>query len=707
MKTPGKTHTYNERREEMAYSSGRGFGKTNTKDESLATVPNLKDLAQIATPEAIADEWGVMSCILTSNKPEEVFLQVAQILEPKHFAFPLLQDIWRIMLKMHSQRLPIEYTILQCHLQDTYEKNQEFFDEFVPKMYESTHDEEHVKFYAERILSKYHRRSLISTFSEGITAAVSHMTPADALTELERKLAEVRQEIHSCKKTKGGSSFRSIMQQYVADLRGRLDGSEPLNTIQTQNWYDFNQASQGFAPGDLIVIAAPTSCGKSMTGIGLAREFALGGSSVLYASLEMPKEEVAEKITSPLVGFSATSMNRTGAITEEKINLIAETVEKYANMHIAIKKPHRNNYDSFLKSVAEAEAEAREELGDDFKGFRVVVVDYLQLLAADINPQFKTQAIDSITQLLRNYALENNCTVIALAQYDTETSKSAKEPQNLNCLSYCKTIDHHATQVVMMYHPYFGDRQKIHDAPYIDYIWMKNRDGENGRVRMGVDWKTGWLYSTTSTGKNQPEPAPVAKSDPWEKLAEKYGTPTKTKKSKEIAESSAEEMVIELPELNPTDPLLAIATPLGADAELVQQMQSLDTDFDEEDEVTETLAEEALEDPESATLTIDVQPAEETTEIANEAVESTGETIEINGEVYEIGEDARFSSGTSSQPVFGLVKILGTAEYGCVKIQHLDTIRWDASTHEYSGKEFRWKEGKTDEVHPSRISKKI
>ncbi len=96
----------------MAYASGRGFSSgTKAREKSLVEIPKLRDLAQLAAPEAIEDEWGVMSCILSSQEPEAVFLQVREILEPKHFGFPILQDIWRIMLKMHTDRLPINYSV--------------------------------------------------------------------------------------------------------------------------------------------------------------------------------------------------------------------------------------------------------------------------------------------------------------------------------------------------------------------------------------------------------------------------------------------------------------------------------------------------------------------------------------------------------------------------------------------------------------------
>ena len=685
----------------MAYSSGSGFGG-KTKEKSLVEIPKLRDLAQLVAPEAIEDEWGVMSCILSSPKPQDVFLKVVQILEPRHFGLPMLQDIWRIMLDMHRHHTPIAYSVLQCHLQDAYEKNQEFFDTFVPKMYECTHDAEYVTIYAERILSKYHKRTLIGACSEGISAAVQHMEPSDALAELERRLSEVRQEIHS-KKKRGGSSFRSLLTNYVADLKDQAAGKKASGTIKTGNWYDFNEASQGFAPGDFIVIAAPTSCGKSMTGISLAREFALEGHSVMYASLEMTQQTVLERLMSPVVGFSAGAMSRNGIVTEDQVKSIVEFQEKYSNLPIAIKKPHQNSYESFQKSIAEAEAEFREDLGDDFTGFRVVIVDYLQLLAANVPSQFKVQEIDKASQLLRNYALENNCTVIALAQYDTETAKSAsKEPDSLNCLSYCKTIDHHATQVIMMHHPNFGDRKKLHEAAYIDFLWMKNRDGSNGRVRMGVDWQKGWLFSTA--GKSTFEPTQAPKADPWDKLKEKYGTGTKKSKTKEITETPTEEIVIDLPEIA-NEPLLTLAVPKGADVELVQQLDVFDQDEDNEE--IEELPEELVVEPESATVTIDVQSVAEVVEAAVEPQEDLSGAIEINGQMYEIGEEALYLAGAGQSAIKCPVKIVGFDEFNLVVVQHLDTVPWDEATADYCGKKFRWQEGQvTGAIHPTRIYKK-
>jgi len=702
MEIAGKTHMYSER-QNMAYASGYGFGNGNkTKEKSLVEIPKLRDLAQLVAPEAIEDEWGVMSCILTSQKPQDVFLKVANILEPRHFGVPMLQEIWRIMVRMHQQHLPVAYSVLQCHLQDTYEKNQEFFQEFLPRMYESAHDEEHVTIYAERILSKYHKRTLIGACSEGINAAVQHMEPSDALAELERRISEVRQEIHSTKK-KGGSCFDDLLDEYIDKLEAQANGEQASDTIKTGSWYDFNEAAQGFAPGDFFVLAAPTSCGKSMAAIGLAREFALEGHAVAYVSLEVPKEAMIERIMSPILGFSATATRRSGVVSNEKMQAVKEFREKYRGLQIAVQKPSQNSYESFQKSMAEAESRYREKLGDDFTGFRVVIVDYLQLLASNVPAQFRVIEIDRVAQLLRNYAIDNNCTVIALAQQDTETAKAAaKEPDNLNCLSYCKTIDNHATQIIFMHNPKFGDRKQIHNATYIDFIWMKNREGANGRVRMGVNWETGWLFPLALVGSSKSEPTPPAATDPWKSLAEKYGTPSK--KSKQLTEDAHPEIIIDLPAVE--ESLVSLAMPKGADAVLVEQMETIDLDYqEEEDEVIEMIPEEPLTAPESATAIADMTIDVEVTEATTENISGGGESIEINGEMYEIGEEAQFNTGKG---VMCPVTIVGVGDYGSIKVKHLDTVRWDDQTREYSGKEFKWYAGKINNaVHPTRIFKKL
>lgn len=704
-------NTHRDERGAMAYSNGHGFGgSTKQKERSLVQIPTLKDLASLNAPEAIEDEWGVMSCILASPQPQVPFLKVAQVLEPKHFALPLLQDIWRIMLDMHSKHLPISFHVFQAYVEDFAEKNRTFFEEFLPRMYENTHDEEHVRLYAERIRNKYYRRTLIATCSEAIAATVSHMEPSDALVEIERKLSTVKQEIHY-KVRGGGSSFRSLLADYVADIEEQAAGNKAPSTINTASWYDFNMAAQGFAPGDFFVIAAPTSCGKSMTGIAMAREFALEGHSVLYATLEMTKRTVLERIMSPVLGFSAGAMSRTGEFTDARLEEIRKFKRQYSDLPIAIKKPHQNAYDSFIKAAAEAEAEFREQQGDDWQGFRVVIVDYLQLLAANVPSQFRVQEIDRVSQLLRNYALENDCTVIALAQYDTETAKSAKEPDSLNCLSYCKTIDNHATQVIMMWHPYFGDRKKLHDATYIDFLWMKNRDGSNERVRMGIDWAKSWLFSLANDGKSH-QPPKQEQKDHWGALAEKYGTPAKTK---QLQPSETTEITVDLPSF--ADPLLAPAMPKGVDATLVIPEVGLEDELIDENDIIEVQLDSAVESPVLEAIETNVTSVAEESLVAIEAVTVASDepneallptpipsdSIVICDVSYRPGEEVMFQSGVGSIRA----KLIGIAENlkSVADVEVLESVPADALTKEYSGKDFLYAVGEQRKAHFDRISK--
>ena len=694
------THPSREKRMN-GISHGRGFGvKGNGKrDTALVEIPTLQQLSQIVAPEAIADEWGVISCILTSVDSHEVFLRVQSLLEAKHFAFPMLADIWRVMCQMHRDKLPIDYALLQCVLQDTYDKHQQFFEEFVPKMYSSTHNPEHVMVYAERILNKYHRRVLIETFSEGIGASVSHIDPIDALAQMERNLAEVKQEFHNTGR-QTGSSFRSLLSNYLIDLSDQAKGVKQSGVINTGSWYDFNSAAQGFAPGDFIVLAAPTSCGKSMAGINLAREFALEGHATLYVSLEMTQQTVLERIMSPVIGFSAGAMSRTGVVTPEKLEAIRAFQEKYANLPISIKKPHNNSYDGFYKSVSEAESEFKEER-TDFKGFRVVVVDYLQLLAANVEAKYKTQEIDRVAQLLRNFALETGATVIALAQYDTDTARAAaKEPEGLHCLSYCKTIDHHATQIIFMHHPNFGDRKRLHEANYIDFIWGKNRDGINGRVRMGVDWTKGWLYSTTNSDDIKREPA-KSKHDPWDELAKKYGvSPEQAEPIRDKVEVDAETEAASLPPLPEPDQMIALAAPKGIEAQPEQpEADAVEVVVvpDESSAVTASLAPTPTEEPSEH------EPAKSKEEPKdNSGTEDAGEIV-VGSTVYKDGETVAFMPGFNPDETFPVtLRILD----GRAVVVHLTTEATKDSVYKATGQRFRWKKDDViSNVHLSRLSK--
>lgn len=654
------------------FNQKRGFGKQET---AVA----LSELARIPMPQAVEDEYGVLGCIFNSQDALGTFLKILPILKPEHFITPDLQEIWLNLVTAHNTQLPVDFRVFANYLQDFCRKSPAQIKTLLERMCGSLHDEENVEFYADRIVSKWKSRELVGALSQGTKAALdSAVDPEDALAIAERQIAAVRETITRGKKKKSGF-VGDILKEVLDNAEAIAKGERKSSTVRTNDFYDFDQAANGFAPGEIWIIAAPPSCGKTTTAANLGRSLARNGVFTLLISLEMNEAQVASKVLAAEAKLPACDLTRNPNFTLEEIRQLRERQQDIAhNLKLSIRKPSDITIQGVERIIAEEEAKFREKYGDEFTGFRVVLLDYIQYFGEFVSSQEKTAVISQATVRLGEVCRSMGATLVAFAQLDTDTVKSGKAPKDIYCLRDCKAIANHADQLIVIHAEGSGDRQNMHSKGIIEFIWLKNREGGNSSVKMGINWELAWIYPLASS-YNTPcypssSPRKVQQVDPA--IIAKYA-------------SEDDDILppLEVPEL-------ALAVPKGADVEQPEQ-EPLQPQLE--------LTEASDRVPESAEVCVGAEAVEDvsSTEVLQEEQTEPAQdgSIEINGEIYRIGElaKAEIISGKFIQ-----VEILGydaNGKFVCCKA--LETI-----PHTRRKGEDLFPVGRVfNDMHPCRFSK--
>jgi len=238
----------------------------------------------------------------------------------------------------------------------------------------------------------------------------------------------------------------------------------------------------------MVVIAAPTGGGKS----ALAGQFALTAArhfkserkhkSVLFASLEMSNMQTMLRMLATAAQVDSHRM-RTGSLEPEDWRRIGHnfSIISELNMHFC-----DDPYLTLTSLKIECRKLARQGLG-------MVVVDYVQMLNADVSIQNRARELDIVAQGLKAIAKEHRITVLVLSQISKASEQRPDKRPQISDLRDSNGIAANADVILFPYNPkMYGPQDEREDCEPVKIIVAKHRDGAVGDAR--AFWKRKWTF---------------------------------------------------------------------------------------------------------------------------------------------------------------------------------------------------------------------
>jgi replicative DNA helicase len=241
---------------------------------------------------------------------------------------------------------------------------------------------------------------------------------------------------------------------------------------------DLNEMTAGFQAGDLIILAARPSVGKTALALTMARNAAVDAKvGVGIFSLEMSRMQLAQRLLSAETRVNLHRL-RTGRLTEEDWVHVTRSVGRLAQAQIFID-------DTPGITVLEARAKARRLRREH--GIGLVVIDYLQLMSAHERTDNREQEISRISRGLKAMAKELGVPVLALSQLSRAVeSRTDRRPQ-LSDLRESGSIEQDADVVMFIYRPdLYGIKAADGSSQegVAEVIVGKQRNGPTGSVHL-------------------------------------------------------------------------------------------------------------------------------------------------------------------------------------------------------------------------------
>jgi replicative DNA helicase len=328
------------------------------------------------------------------------------------------------------------------------------------------------KYYAEIVKQKATNRQLIESATEIIRDGYSNQyTAQDLLESAERKIFGIAED-----QIRGETlEIEEVVKQAIDLIAKRSDSGGHAVTGVATGLIDLDDITGGFHPGQLIILAARPSMGKTALALNICDHAGINLKvPVLFVSLEMGYLEIGERL---LCARSRVDGNKLRTGLGMGMREMTQLSKAYTEMS---KSGSIYIDDTPARSMMQIAASARRIKRRNQIG--LVIVDYIQLVDSDDTRDSRQEQIAKISRRLKTLARELKVPVIALSQLNRAVESREDKRPRMADLRESGAIEQDADLVLLLHRPEYYD---ANDQPGIaELIVAKNRNGPTGTVKL-------------------------------------------------------------------------------------------------------------------------------------------------------------------------------------------------------------------------------
>jgi replicative DNA helicase len=334
-----------------------------------------------------------------------------------------------------------------------------------------------IRRYAEIVRERAILRRLIAASDEIATNAFNPQGRAvdQILDEAEQKIFNIGEEGSRMKQ--GFQGMDSLVVELLDRVQEMANDPADVTGLAT-GFHELDRMTSGLQAGDLIILAARPSMGKSSLAVNIAEHVALNQRQpVAVFSMEMGASQLAIRIVGSIGRIDQTHL-RTGRLTDEEWPRLTEAIEKLRNIELHIDETPG-------LTVSELRANARRLARQCGGKLGLIVVDYLQLMtvSSSMSEENRATAVGEISRGLKMLAKELHCPVIALSQLSRGVESRTDKRPMMSDLRESGAIEQDADVIMFIYRDdYYNKESK--EPGVAELIISKQRNGPTGTVKL-------------------------------------------------------------------------------------------------------------------------------------------------------------------------------------------------------------------------------
>jgi replicative DNA helicase len=426
------------------------------------------------SPEA---EQGVLGCVMLS--PNDCMGVCIERLKQGAEVFYDLrhQTIFSTLAEMYDGREAIDIITLQQRL-----KNKQLLEEvggiaYLTALPDTVPSSANLSYYLDIVLEKHVLRKMIHTCTDVVGRVYNYEGEVDSLLdEVERDILRISESRVQTQST----TIKDLVKKAITTIEDFHQRQGMLTGVGT-GFADLDKMTSGLHGGEMVVIAARPSMGKTSLAMNIAEYVAIEQRlPVGVFSLEMTSESLVLRM---LCSRSRVNLRnvREGFLAERDFPKLTGSAGKLANSPLFID-------DSSALSILQLRAKARR-MWQQY-GIKLFVIDYLQLLHSTARrAENRQQEIADISSGIKSLAKELSVPVIVLSQLNRELEREKNRKPRLSDLRESGAIEQDADVVGLLYKPSSGDDEESggaaeEDAVPVNLLIAKQRNGPTGDVNL-------------------------------------------------------------------------------------------------------------------------------------------------------------------------------------------------------------------------------
>ena len=456
-------------------SAGAGPDLQRTRRRKLtAADPAKVDRLPPHSPEA---EQGMLGCVFLS--PNECMGECIEKFkgDPEVLYDLRNQTIFGVLLEMYDKREAIDIITVQQRLKDKQLLEEVGGISYLAALPDTVPSSANLSYYLDIVQEKYLLRKMIHTCTDVVGRVYDYEGEVDALMdEVERDILRISESRVQSQTT----TIKDLVKKAITTIEDFHQRQGMLTGVGT-GFTDLDKMTSGLHGGEMVVIAARPSMGKTSLAMNIAEYVSIEQRlPVGVFSLEMTSESLVLRM---LCSRSRVNLRnvREGFLAERDFPKLTGSAGKLANAPLFID-------DSSALSILQLRAKARR-MSQQY-GIKLFVVDYLQLLHSTARrAENRQQEIADISSGIKSLAKELNVPVIVLSQLNRELEREKNRKPRLSDLRESGAIEQDADVVGLLYKPSSGDDEESGSAAEEDAIPMnlliaKQRNGPTGDVNL-------------------------------------------------------------------------------------------------------------------------------------------------------------------------------------------------------------------------------
>ena len=426
--------------------------------------------------------WDLASAIIT----EDDFYKVAH------------RKIYNSITELYAKSQPVDIITVSNLLTDRHDLEAIGGAAYLAEVMNATPTAAHIETYAKIVHEKALLRKLIHISGEIIEKSYSesYENVEGFLDEVEGKIFNIAEK----KNTAGLVGAAELIKESINRLTELAERKTDVTGIAT-GFTHMDKMTSGFQPGELIIVAARPSMGKTAFSLNIAQHVVLREKkSLAYFSVEMGKEQMMMRLLASEARVNLSDL-RNGSLADNAWPRLIDKASQMAEAKLFID-------DTSGISPFEIRAKCRRMKAQH--GLDMIMIDYLQLMDLKQKVESRERAVSEISKALKGIAKELGVPVIALAQLNRGVEGRSDRRPMLSDLRESGSIEQDADVIMMIYREDYYDRENPDIKGVSEIIIGKQRNGPVGTVKLKWESHIGRFSNFDQGSGEHPLPPPPA-----------------------------------------------------------------------------------------------------------------------------------------------------------------------------------------------------